>query len=96
MSLVISGKHRQLQTFDMDARCSTLDFDDEETHSWWIRPDRIIQANATSTYAATTEFVACNVGGEWVVSLYTGRGVLSSATCAVTQLQVADDSATPA
>ncbi|KAG8947514.1 hypothetical protein FRC04_010695 [Tulasnella sp. 424] len=62
-------------------------YDDEETFNWSFGYNQIVTALATSTYSATSTFVACNESGEWVLYLQTGTDAPPS-TCVETQLEV--------
>ncbi|KIO22896.1 hypothetical protein M407DRAFT_215761 [Tulasnella calospora MUT 4182] len=63
-------------------------YDDQETFTWSAGAGQIVTALATSTYATTSTFLACNESGEWALYLQTGTDVPSGVTCVETQLQV--------
>ncbi|KAG8971292.1 hypothetical protein FRB90_010548 [Tulasnella sp. 427] len=70
-------------------------YDDEETKTWSAGAGQIVTALGTSTYSATSTFLACNQSGSWVLYLQTGSDVPSGVTCVKTQLQVGTTASPP-
>ncbi|KAG8947494.1 hypothetical protein FRC04_010675 [Tulasnella sp. 424] len=61
-------------------------FDDKETTTWVASEGSTISAAATSSYSATSEFLACEESGTWYLYLQTGTDVPAGVTCATTEL----------
>ncbi|KAG9041762.1 hypothetical protein FS837_011771 [Tulasnella sp. UAMH 9824] len=64
-------------------------YDDQKTFNWSAGPGQIVTALATTTYPATSTFLACkSQSSAWALFLQTGKDVPSGLTCVETQLQV--------
>ncbi|KAG9019338.1 hypothetical protein FRB90_003744 [Tulasnella sp. 427] len=63
-------------------------FDNQITTNWVAAPGSKVTANATSTYAATSKFLACKESGKWRLYLQTGTDKPAGETCTTTELTV--------
>ncbi|KAG8937848.1 hypothetical protein FRC00_013454, partial [Tulasnella sp. 408] len=64
----------------------TWAYDDKKTTNWIASAGSTISTAATSSYGATSKFLACEESGKWTLYLQTGTDVPSGLACTTTEL----------